>query len=66
MTTVDRTKLTKWEVGNELVRLANIAGLVSRELRDYPEIRDEVQKIRREITRIYNQNGMLEEMGFGI
>lgn len=59
-------KLTKWEAGNELVYAADAIGEVILELKDYPEIANRLKKVRSEISDIYNENGFVKEMGFGI
>lgn len=59
-------KLTKWEAGNVIVKAADSISESVLELKDFPEIRDELITIRKKISEIYTSNGFTEEMGFGI
>lgn len=61
-----KKKLTKWEVGNELIKANDCLGDVIRELKDYPEIQVEVRLIKNEIVELYNKHEFVKEMGFGI
>lgn len=58
--------LTKWEAGNELVKAADCLSAVAADLKDYKELQDEIIVLREKVSEIYNKNGFIEEMGFGI
>lgn len=63
---VGKNKLTKWEAGNELVAVADALGNASEELKDYPELREFVRGLRKQVAARFEEDGFVEEMGFGI
>lgn len=59
-------KLTKWEVGQVLVEANDNICTAIAELKDYPELKQPLIAARILLVKAYEENGMIEEMGFGI
>jgi hypothetical protein len=62
---VKTQKLTKWDVGNELVKAADVLSDVASEVHQYPEAQKVVADARRKIAKLFNKK-FVSTMGFGI
>lgn len=62
----ERSKLTKWEAGNELVALADACSKASFELSDWPHLKAAADHARKIVVDTYKLEKLTEEMGFGI
>lgn len=61
-----QSKLTKWEVGQELTKVNDSLHKAIEELKDYPDIQKALKRARLAIVRAYDEAEMVEEMKFGI
>lgn len=59
-------KLTKWEVGNVLVRLSDDISMAQNELREFQDLVDLLESMRGKLRAKFNQDEFDKEMGFGI
>lgn len=61
-----RGRLTKWEAGNEIVKAADALSEAIVELRDWPELQEPLQKMRKQVSELFEAQGLVDEMKFGI
>lgn len=62
----EKPALTKWEAGNILVKAADDVCEQVKDLNGYPELQEALRDARKIIVKAFNENGMIEELGFGI
>ncbi len=59
-------KLTKWEAGQELVKVADCLSEAASELKSWPALQRFMLKLRDQLQRKYKRDGFTDTMGFGI
>ena len=58
--------LTRWEAGQELVKVADALSEAAAELDDHPDLQKKVAEMRKDIAEFFYKTKLDDVMGFGI